>query len=313
MRSLFVFSVVVILTANMRNTPAAAQAVGQQISSQATTNAVSPKKSAFKFHTFSYKDADRDWNIMVSQLHTDKPPSDAQIKSFVLAMIGAQPDEESVCSAGFFQISESDSESLVASIDVNGRHYCNDVEVIHNSASGLTIQGIFAWYVNDVNDIVRDPDKNGKNVLIIPAGLSGYEGGANCIATWGQIYVLKSGTLVNRSAAFKDYYKESFDSLNAKILKAKTDDVDQHSDNTICLQMEADKIARFLGTSANAGKDRAMDWVNSGDGSLRRKGFGVLADIGDQQSIEVLQRYATDSDPNVAADAERVLQTIVKK
>ena len=49
MRSLFVFSVVVILTANMRNTPAAAQAVGQQISSQATTNAVSPKKAILNF------------------------------------------------------------------------------------------------------------------------------------------------------------------------------------------------------------------------------------------------------------------------
>jgi hypothetical protein len=284
-------------------------------SAQKVVNFPPPEKSSYKF-------ADRDWDVMISQLHTDKPTSDAQIKSFVMAMIGEPADEpfgSSVCSAGFFKIAESESESLVASIDINGRHFCNDLEVIHRGANGVMIQdanmleqGLAILHLDDVNDAVRDLGKNGKNELVIPFQDSESEHTTTCTATWSRVYTLQAGTLVDRSAAFKNYYKESLDSLNAEIPKAKADDADQHSGSAICLQMEADKIARFLGASPNAGRDQAMDWVKSGDQYLRRKRFDVLVDIGDQQSIAVLQRYATDSDPIVADEAKSALAAAQK-
>jgi len=272
-------------------------------SAQTADNPSPPKKSSYKY-------AERDWDVLTSQLHTAKPPSDKQIKSFVMAMIGEPVDEpfgSSVCSAGFFKIAESENESLVASVDLSGRHLCTDFEVIHRGANGLTMQSIYAWVGDDLSDVVRDLRKDGKYELVVPFDLSMYEGANSCMATWGRIYVLQSDNLVDKSSEFKNYYKDQLDSLNAEMPKAKADDVDQHSDSATCLQMEIDKIARFLGTSPNAGRDQAMDWVKSGDQYLRRKGFDVLADIGDQQSIEVLQRYAKDSDPMIADEAKRAL------
>ena len=127
-------------------------------SAQKVVNLPPPEKSSYKF-------ADRDWDVMISQLHTDKPPSDAQIRSFVMAMIGEPVDEpfgSSVCSAGFFKIAESESESLVASVDLSGRHLCTDFEVIHRGANGLTMQSIYAWVGDDLSDVVRDLRNNGK-------------------------------------------------------------------------------------------------------------------------------------------------------
>jgi hypothetical protein len=215
----------------------------------------------------------------------------------------------SVCSAGFFQISGSDSPSLIASIDVNGRHFCNNVEVIHRDANGLTIQEIDVWEVDDVKDIVRDLGKNEKDLLIVPTAYSDYDG-AKCMATWSQVYAVQAGALVDRSAAFKEFYKDRLDSLNADMEQAGKNDDDNR---TICSQMEADKIARYLDISPNAGEDKAIGWISSADTSLRLKGVVVLADIGDKRSIATLKQFSEDPDTIVADAAKRALDTSPKR
>ena len=317
LRLSFVFSSALILAANANNAPLGAQTVASQGSAQKAVSLSPPVISSYKY-------AKRDWDALTSELQTNKPPSDAQIDSFVMAMIEHVPDSGmqspddavsagvSVCSANFFQISDSDGEILIASIDVNGRHFCNNVEVIHRGANGLMVQEIDVWEVDDVNDIVRDPGKDGKNELVVPTAYSDYNG-AECLATWSRIYTLQSGTLVDRSAAFLQFYKERLDSLEASMQKAINRDDDDNQDRTICAQMEADKIARFLGTAPNAGKDKAIEWINSADQSLRIKGIVVLADIGDKQSIETLQHLAEDSNAIVADAAKRALDRSLGK
>ena len=232
-----------------------------------------------------------------------------------MAMIGnnwgAHSVEDGVCSAGFFKIAGSNGYNLVASFDVNGRRFCNDVEVIHFGANRLTTQSIFALEVDDVKDIVRDLGKNGKNELVIPGELSEYAG-ARCTGAWDRIYSLQSGSLVDRSAAFKDFYKELLVSLNAEMQQAKAKKYENYhdADAVICIQMESDKIKRFFGISPNAGENKAIAWIKSGDDYLRNRGFAVLADIGDQQSLAVLQRYVKDSDHEVAEEAELTLRSL---
>lgn len=291
-----------LLAVNAGNAPLYGQDVAPQNSAQKQAEPSPPVKSNYVF-------AERDWNVLISQLHSETPPSDAKIQAFVLAAVGAEPQVVAsgvaVCSAGFFQIAESADESLVASLDVNGRHFCNEIEVIHGGSNGVMVQEIDAWEVDDVQEIVRGLGNNGKNVLVIPTEYSDYDG-AECLATWDQVYVLQSGALVDRSAAFTDFYKERLEGLNAKLRQAG--DVD-----TTCTQMEADKILRFLGISPLAGEDNAKEWINSSDRSLRLKGIAVLADIGDKQSISALQRFTEDPETDIADAAKRALGTLIKK
>jgi hypothetical protein len=317
LRFSFVFSLAVILAANAINAPLGAQTLVSLGAAQKEVNPSPPEKSSYKY-------AERDWNALTSALHTSKPPSDTQINSFVMAMIGFEPGEEtfgvSVCSAGFFKIAGSESESLVASVDFNGRHFCNDVYVIHRGANGLVLQdaqnlgkGIHSYQVDDVNDIVRDLGKDGTNELVIPTEYSDYEG-YKCLANWSRVYIMQSDTLVDRSASFKDFYKERLDTLlNEGIPRAKTRDANDGGNSVICVQMEADKIERFLGTSPNAGEDKAIDWINSADQSLRLKGIVVLADIGDEESIATLQHLTGDPDAIVAGAAKHAVNSARKR
>lgn len=313
-----VISMVMILAATAGNASIGAQTSAPQNPARMTEKLSPPVKS-------SYKRADLDWNLLISKLHTAKPPSDEQIKSFVMKMLVGIPDFDaqspaeaarfgmSVCSAGFFKIAGSNSYSLVASFDVNGRRFCNDVEVIHHGAKGLTTQSIFALEVDDVNDVARDLNKNGNNELVIPSGLSEYAG-ARCTGAWDRIYSLQSGALVDRSAAFRDFYRERLVSLRADMqqVQAKKPHDYYDADRAICLQMESDKIKRFLGILPNAGESKAIVWIKSGDDYLRSKGFAVLADIGDQQSIADIKQFADDSDPAIAEDAKSALNNIKK-
>jgi hypothetical protein len=254
----------------------------------------------------------RDWNVLTSRLHTATPPSDEEITRFVLATLKddrAFPgSDRDVCSAGFFKIAASETESLVISIDVNGRHFCNDIEVIHRGPNGLTVQGIEAWDTDNVKDLVCDIGKNGTNVLVIPTALSDYEGANSCSGAWSRIFTMQAGVLADRSAAFREFYRERLHSLPAEMQKLRSrDPEDATGDNAICLQMESDKIRRFLGISPKAGEARAMQWINSRNEFLRRKGIAVLAGIGDQKSMEVLRSHTADPDPSVALAAKWAL------
>jgi len=322
LRLSFMFSLAVILATNIYCAPLGAQSVETQASIQEANRTSSPKKAGFRLNPSSYEFAEHDWVSLIARLHTSNPPSNAQISSFVMAMIEGMPDsialtpEEaalagtSVCSAGFFKISGSDSESLIASIDVNGRHFCNDTIVIHHDSDKVTIQDIFAWYVDEVKDIVHDIDKNGKNELVIPSSLSGYEGAGSCMASWSQIYVMQAGTLVDKSSEFKSFYRDRLDSLNAGMQQVVKRDQDDNGDSAVCTQMEMDKIKRYLGISPDAGKDQAIAWIKSGNEYMRRKGFAVLQDIGDKESKEILQAYTKDPNPNIANEAKFALDNV---
>ncbi len=314
---------IVVLATIATGSHFSAQTAASLTSTQGIKSPSSTVKGGFELRRSNYKFAERDWNAMISALHTAKPPSDEQTYPFVMAMVAGEPDSGaqspedealagvSVCSAGFFKISESGSYSLVASLDVNGRHFCNDVEVIHRGASGLTIQNVWAREADDVNEIVRDLDKNGKKELVIPSELSGYAG-ARCSGAWNEIFGLRSGILVDRSAEFKDFYKAQLAPLEAGMQEARKKLNDGDGDRAVCLKMEADKIERFLGISPNAGENKAIEWANSGDEYLRGRGFAVLADIRDRRSIAVLQRFAKDPNPWTAQEAKSLLRRIKK-
>lgn len=256
----------------------------------------------------------RDWDRMIAMLQSDRPPSDAQIRAFFMNILQRHPDGliggVVVCSAGFFNLSGGNGYSLVGSIDASGRHYCNDIEIMNRTTNGIAIQGLDTWEVDDIHNIVKDLRRDGRYELVVPTKDSEIEAGGSCIAFWTKIYVLKSGALVDKSSAFKSFYKDRLDALHIQIPQAEDLDAHDNGDKAICLQIQADKIQRFIGTSPTAGEEEALNWANSNDPNFRLRAISVFADIGDPQAIRALETLTIDKDSVVADEAKRALNKL---
>ena len=161
-----------------------------------------------------------------------------------------------------------------------------------------------AWWANDVRKAVGDPAGDGRNELLIPESLTFYEG-ARCIATWTRIFELRGDTLSDVSSEFPKFYKPRLNELRGQVSGAR--------EEAVCRQIETDKIERVLGIMPDAGFERAQEWMESRDPSLRLKAVCVFADIGDKGSLGALSKAVQDKDPVVSEAAKQYLAEIAKK
>jgi hypothetical protein len=257
-----------------------------------------------------YSHATQDWHALVTSFEAHRQIPQAQLNAFVRAVIHAQPESATgdwtVCSAAFARLSDDDAPALIASMDVNGRFFCNYVFVITRTAGAVTAQGSRAWMVTDVRNILVDLRNNGELELAVPAAASDYQGN-RCMATWTRVLTLVHGKLVDRSDGFKDFYRTRLDNILKQLPSAKANEESGGLDRAVCLQIEADSIMRFIGTAPAAGEDTAMEWVNSADQSLRLRGIMVLAQIGDKKSKAALKELTQDRDSLIATMAKASL------
>lgn len=79
-----------------------------------------------------------------------------------------------------------------------------------------------------------------------------------------------------------------------------------------CIKAEAAKIARFVGSSPDAGMAEAISLKNSGDPEDRGFAAWVLADIGTPEAVTDIHELLQDSDPHVKADAQFALEQVSK-
>lgn len=257
-----------------------------------------------------YPGAKQGWDLLFEygKAHGQIPKEMAD--AFVQPTLGNVPDPamaEPVCSAEFVRLSGGDAPALVASLDVNGREYCKFFAVITRTDTAVMIQGVDGWLADDVHDLLLDLKKDGQTELVVPMEASDYNGLTNCMATWTRIFTMANGKLVDRSADFKDYYRERLDEIIKALPSAKADDQSDGTDGAVCLQIEADQIRRFLGIDKEAGKEIALQWVNSSNESLRLKGIIVLGNIGDKESKAMLQKLTQDGDSIVVMQAKESL------
>jgi hypothetical protein len=244
-----------------------------------------------------YTRATQDWDALAASFAAHRPIPESERNAFVRAVINAQPESATedwtVCSAGFARLADDGSLALIASMDVNGRSFCNYLFVITRTGSRVMAQGAYVWMVDDVHDVLVDLKKDGKLELAVPTAASEYEG-YRCMATWTRILTLERGKLVDRSADFKPFYRARLNLILKELPAARVRDQSDGDGGPACLEMEADRIRRFLGISQDSGKAAAIRWLRSDDETLRSKGMTVLTDIGDPQSIEIAQQTALD-------------------
>lgn len=239
--------------------------------------------------------------MLVTLFKAHRPIPEAQVKAFVRAVADGMPDRlpgaEPVCGAAFAQLAPDGRPTRIASMDINGRDFCNDLLVITRREKAVMGQDLTVWMVDNVLDVLVDLRHDGTLELVVSTAASDYLG-YRCMGTWTRVLTLDDGRLVDRSADFKGFYRTELDRIVKKLPSVRAGDPDEDQSDRLgdaaCLQMEADRIRRFLGLSRDAGQATAIRWLNSKDESLRSKGMTVLTDIGDPQSIAIAQRTALD-------------------
>ncbi len=229
----------------------------------------------------------------------------AFVKEVVVGLPDSAMETWSVCSTAFSQI--GDTEAVIASLDGNGRGFCNDLEVIFVVHDVVVDQRVSVWMVDNVSDTIRDVDNDGRKELVVPLPASEYEGSSGCVAVWPAIYLISRGRLVEQSASFKKFYHTELEKMQSDLVTARAQDEGNGEDQAVCLQIETDKIKRVSGVASDAGEEAALQWIASNEESKRLKGIAVLADIRDKRSLTALQGVSHDSNPVVAAAAGRAL------
>lgn len=264
-----------------------------------------------------YTQATQDWDALAASFAAHRSIPDSERNAFVRAVINAQPGSATegwtVCSAGFARLAGDGSPALIASMDVNGRYFCNYLFVITRTEKTVMGQGLRVWEVDNVRDVLVDLRHDGNLELMVPTEASEYEGANSCIANWTRVLTLDHGKLADQSRNFTGFYRATLDSLMKELPSARAEDEGNGHDSAICMQMEANRIERFLGTDSTAGEDSAMEWVKSSNEFLRRKGVIVLSEIGDKKSNAVLRELTQDSDEVISMIAKQSLGEAVSE
>lgn len=258
-----------------------------------------------------YPQAIPEWDALVALFEAHRPVPEAQINAFVQAVTDGLPDRlppaEPVCSAAFARLSEDGAPALVASMDVNGRYFCNDFFVITRNEKTVMTQGLRVWEVDNARDVLVDLRHDGNLELVVPTEASDYEGANSCMEYWTRILALEHGKLTDESSNFTGFYRATLDSHMKELPTVKAEDEGNGQDSAVCMQMEANRIKRFLGTDPTAGEDSAIEWVKSSNQFLRRKGVVVLGEIGDKKSNAVLRELTRDGDGVISLMAKEAL------
>ena len=248
--------------------------------------------------------ASRNWKVDASPAVGVSSLSRSDIDDFVMKYLGFTAAEASVCSATFADLAGDGSYQLIASIDQSGRMFCNQVVVFRKTHTGFKSAMLETWWLDDVSKYVEDLRGDGRKELLVPQSLTFYAG-AKCMAAWTRVFRIIDGSLSDVSSEFPNFYSGRLNELRHNLRK--------DSEDSVCLEIEADKIKRVMGTVPDAGLAQALHWMKSDDPSLRLKAVVVLSDIGGPASLDALRKASQDKDPVVSDAAKMLLAQIAPK
>src|SRR5215216_1307670 len=81
-----------------------------------------------------------------------------------------------VCEVAVLPKSSTAPETLLASVDYSGRHFCNEVVRIRIGSTPIVLQRIETLSVDRLQDGIRGVDQDGNIEFVIPRSFSLYEG-----------------------------------------------------------------------------------------------------------------------------------------
>lgn len=213
--------------------------------------------------------------------------------------------EGEVCDAALVAGQIDQSPTIVASIDYSGRLFCNTVLLVRGGPSPAILQRIVVWNTPDLADALFDVDNDGRDELVVLDDISDYAG-TRCIASVPVVYTCSARSCVNTGTKHAAFFQQKLADVESELASApplEQDDTEEAS----CLTMERDKLRRLLGSDPGAGRETAAEWLQSANPRLRSKGIRTLADIGDRDARERLEKAAREADKDTAMEAGQAL------
>ncbi len=186
---------------------------------------------------------------------------------------------------------------LVLTEEVSRRFYNALIVYNRNSAGKLSAQEIDGWEIENLSNVIRDLNGDGRDELIIPSAqpCAEYENGG--LHIWPAVYRLENGHYVEASHDFPNFYdNEVLPKLNEGISKARTEQTE------VWLIMQRDTILRAIGRNPTAGLQQAYQWMNSNDPYLREEAAVVFGGLGGHKGE--LQTLRADENARVALKAK---------
>lgn len=153
---------------------------------------------------------------------------------------------------------------------------------------------------NNIEDIGHD----GKYEYILDFDLGTLRG--QCIVTWPVVYAWTDGAYRNVSDRFRDFYRQTLDSVNKTISALPSKRSPDQTSTKECFSAEAARIQRFLGT-LDAGLDQTIRLTNSKDPAEREFAADLFASMDAAVARKYLEVLAKDPDRHVSDPAKHYL------
>jgi hypothetical protein len=232
------------------------------------------------------------WAVKASpNLATHPPPVEA-VRDFMEQTSGSSGVP--VCSFRFADLRHEENLTLLLTLWDGGHGGCGSLYIVDRTPTGF--QTHLGWCnlngIDDVNQVLRDINRDGKFEVIIDSEFTDYEGGNHCLATWPVIYGWDGKNYANLSGQpqSRRFYEQEI----RRLRQGTPDD---------CEEATIAKIRRFLGAPPNTGMTEAIAWATSGNRFQREFAVGVLSDIGTPEAKKYLRILTRDR--FVAMEAKR--------
>ena len=258
------------------------------------------------------------WAVKASPNLARNPPPEEAVRKFMEQKHdnGESNSETRICSFRFVDLRHAGNLTLLVTRWDGPRGGCGGLSVVDRTAAGfqeVSGEGSDYYGIDDVNEVVRDINGDGKLDLVFYNQFTDYEGAA-CAATWPVIYGWDGSKYANLSSQprFRAFYQQEIKSLRREIAdtrRIESSEKDRNgrrpsSDEARCAEASITKIQRFLGAGPDTGMADAIRWANSSDRLEREFAAGVLSDIGTPETKKYLRTLANDNDRGVAFSAK---------
>jgi hypothetical protein len=258
------------------------------------------------------------WAVDASPNLANKPPPEEVVRKFMEQKLenGESNVGTRVCSFRFVDLRRAGNLTLLVTRWDGPRGGCGGLSIVDRTMAGfeeVSGEGSDYWGINDVNEVVRDINRDGKLELVFYNQFTDYEGAAGA-ATWPVIYGWDGNNYANLSAQprFRPFYEQEIKRLRGEVADARrieSKEKDRNgrppsSDGARCAEASIAKIQRFLGAGPDTGMADAIRWANSSDRLEREFAAGVLSDIGTPETKKYLRMLANDTDRGVALSAK---------
>ncbi len=176
--------------------------------------------------------------------------------------------EKDIGQYGWFDLNSDGRLELVATLDVNGRFFFNDLMIYRQDGPGkISFEEIRGWNIGRLNNVVRDINGDNKEELVIPTELSPY----NLVPTfdtsaWPKVYSFDGQRYVDASASFPGFYdSQVLPVLERRIEKTKAQSAEKHQSqySLALLVLTKDQILHVLGRRLTASEQQEAREANA--------------------------------------------------